>query len=188
MNKINSDQLELLKEYKNYVDKIGSMMPDIAERTRKNINSTKDYHYILGIVFGTELIKTQLIPLIILYNYVEELKKILNTNNNDNYNITKMNAFEYSPYGTILNRFKQRYAEDTTLLDELEGLKIQRNKIVHEAVTVYKGNLTQVDKEIAPYLLTQILDTIIHKLVTLLNYKRKENLSLSNKIREAGLL
>ena len=101
------NKLKIFKEYQNYINKMGSSMPSTFAEFSDNIHSTQKYRFLLAIIMGTELIKIKLRGLIILDDYINELRWYLEKNGD--YEIKKMNEYTLKSYGQTLKEFTERY-------------------------------------------------------------------------------
>ena len=183
MKNINKEQIQELKKYRDFLNNIGDSMPAIAKNLSIKIHKSDKYRALLAILMGTELIKTQLRALVILNDYIKELNRILDSKKDPR--IKKMNEYSTQAYGTIAGIFCDKYnleEVDKNLFDDIQELKVKRNNIAHDVFLIYKGDIEKANEEIRPYISTQIIQTIMNKLVQLYNHKREENLLIEEKI------
>ncbi|MDB5260374.1 MAG: hypothetical protein JWN37_605 [Candidatus Nomurabacteria bacterium] len=188
MSKIPPEKLANFKIYRDHINKIGNSMPMIFQTLGKNIHSTQKYRFILTIIMGTEVIKIKLRGLIILDDYINELRWYLEKFGN--YEIKKMNEYALKSYGQTLNEFNERYnleKNDNNLYKKLYNLNKRRNDTVHNAVIKYEGDIQKADEEIRPYILTQALDDIQKTLTNMINLRAATLGEVEKELREKGL-
>lgn len=189
MKKITLEQLTWLKEYRNYINEIGGLMPEIAKKSEEKINEAKKYRFIIGILIGTELIKAQLRALVVLNDYISHLNKLVELQGE--YIVSKIKTYESYSYGTIAREFCNKYQlsqTDPDLNKEIWILNDRRNDVVHDSIFTFKGDLDKSDEEVREYVVSQAVHNILQKLITKLNIHREENVVSDKQIKELGLL
>ena len=177
------ENLDLFLEYKNYINTIGNDMPVIFQNLLDNLMSTQKYRFLLTILMGTEAIKIRLRRLLILDDYIEEIKSY--SSSKGNYSIKRLNKYSKKSYGQTLTKFLKKYksleSTNKKLCDNLKTLNDKRNDIAHHSIIEYKGDIEKADKEIKPYIMTQVMDEIQRELTILVNLKAEDLVILLNK-------
>lgn len=182
------EQLKNFLEYRDYINKTGDAYPRIFKTLSEKIDKASHFRYLLYLLMGTEVIKNKLRGLIILDDYISELRWYIETNGN--HQIKKINEYTSKSYGQTLWEFSMRYnleKNDNIFYKKLSSLNDMRNVLAHDAVLKYEGNIELADKEIKPYVLTQILDEVQNKLTEMLNERRKIQKKVVEEISERGL-
>lgn len=187
MEKISKEQLSYLIEYRDFINEVGKVMPEIAETSQNKINAIQSYRYILGILFGTELVKVELRSLLVINDYIDELKKLVRKVSD--FEIKKIKKYDSMSYGQVVHEFCENYKnfpEDIKI--EMWGLNKKRNDIVHDAIFVYKGDLNKADEEIRDYITSQKINKLTHELTSFINTRVEEITILNTQIKEMGLI
>lgn len=186
---LNSNQILLLKEYRDPINEIGRDMEEVVTTFLKKIHAVKEYRFLLTILMGPEIIKTELKGLAILHDYIIELEKIVKSGGNCI--VKKSKNYDLVPLGGMVRIVSDKYSlekNNNKLYLDLFELKDKRNDIAHQAVITYKGDIEKVDEFIKLYILKQPMDSILKGLIGVFNKKREENSEIANKIKELGLL
>ncbi len=184
-----NEDLDLFLEYKKYINSIGKDMPVIFQNLLKNIMSTQKYRFLLAVLMGTEAIKIRLRGLLILDDYIAEIKSY--SFNKGLYSIKKMKEYSEQSYGQtlydFLNKYKSLEPTHKKLFENLKTLNEKRVNIAHHSIIEYKGDIEKADVEIKPYIITQVMDDIQNELTTLINLKAEELIIEQEKLKKLGL-
>jgi len=182
------EKLQVFKEYRNYINSMGNLMPMAFEKLSENLHSTDKYRYLLSILMATELIKVKLRALIILDDYISELRWYVEKNGE--HSIRKMNQRSGRSFGQTLNDFDKVYnikENNNELYVKLIELNKKRNTISHKAVLDYAGDIEKADQEIMPYILTQVLDGIQGELTKMINTRSKLLKTIQEELKDLNL-
>ncbi len=182
---IQKENLDTLKDYKNYIDLIGRKVFDSSKTILQTLHSIKHCKFLLAIILGAELIKLELIGLIVLDDFINQLHKLIDYKGN--YFVQKIKEKEYQelPLGKIVEIFYKKYQiKDETFCASLKTLIEKRNVAVHDIVLKYDGDLEKVNAEIKEYIISeQSMDYIIKKLTPLFNLRREAQTELVGVIK-----
>lgn len=188
VTKMPAEKLKVFKEYQNHINKVGAQMPAIFKTLGENLHSTQKYRFLLTIIMATEVIKIKLRGLIILDDYINELRWYLEKNGK--YEIKKMNEYNLKSYGQTLKEFNERYnleQNDKNFYSKLTELNKKRNHALHNGVIKYEGDIEKADEEIRPYVLTQVLDDLQNQLTFMINERSKILFVVEKQLKDAGL-